>query len=180
MIESRDIPFQKSGDENPAFNNQHNHQDCISSALDKAQALCRSKNSRLTPVRKRVLELIWQSHKPLGAYQILSELAADGFNSAPPTVYRALDFLLEHGLLHRIASLNAFIGCSNPDHIHHGYFLICRSCGSTQEIEAGNLSTCLRKNASAAGFLIESETVELSGLCPLCASKQDQADKDKT
>ncbi|OMH39592.1 Fur family transcriptional regulator [Motiliproteus sp. MSK22-1] len=151
----------------------------MSSALDKAQALCRTRNSRLTPVRKRVLELIWQSHKPLGAYQILSQLAADGFNSAPPTVYRALDFLLEHGLLHRIASLNAFIGCNNPNHNHHGYFLICRSCGSAQEIEAGNLSTYLRKNASAAGFVIESETVELSGLCPLCLEQQGHSQSDK-
>ncbi|MEH6812044.1 MAG: Fur family transcriptional regulator [Motiliproteus sp.] len=159
-------------DPNPcrsAFN-QHDHQNCIDSALETAKKLCRQRSSRLTPVRQRVLELIWQSHHPLGAYQILSQLGEEGFNSAPPTVYRALDFLLEHGLVHRIASLNAFIGCVSPEQCHHGYFLICRNCGSAQEIKAQNLSGFLHQNAEAAGFKIESETVELSGLCPLCQS----------
>ncbi len=151
-----------------AFSAQHDHQGCINSALSKAQQLCRERNSRLTPIRKRVLELVWQSHQPLGAYQLLGQLAEEGFNSAPPTIYRALDFLLEHGLVHRIASLNAYIGCNNPDHAHHGYFLICRGCGSAEEIEAGTLSGTLRQHAEMSGFSIESETVELSGLCPRC------------
>ncbi len=118
-----------------------------------------------------MLELVWQSHKPLGAYQLLGRLAEEGFNSAPPTVYRALDFLLDEGLIHRIASLNAFIGCDNPEHPHHGYFLICRNCGATQEIQGGLLSESLRHDAGNQGFLVESETVELSGLCPACQTE---------
>ena len=175
MASPKQIDNPSGKDSSEAFDQQHNHQHCIRTALNKAETLCRNRGSRLTPVRRRVLELIWQSHKPLGAYQILSQLSEEGFNSAPPTVYRALDFLLEHGLLHRLASLNAFIGCANPDHSHHGYFLICRGCGSAQEIEAGSLSTFLRENASAAGFSIESETVELSGLCPLCQANPSPA-----
>lgn len=154
--------------ENCAFSHGHNHQRCIHHALSTAERLCRERNSRLTPVRKRVLELIWQSHRPLGAYQILAQLGDEGFNSAPPTVYRALEFLLEQGLVHRIASLNAFIGCSVPDQRHQGYFLICRDCGSAHELEAAPLSRALREQAGQQGFRVESETVELAGLCPRC------------
>ncbi|MDY6815939.1 MAG: transcriptional repressor, partial [Pseudomonadota bacterium] len=74
----------------------HNHQACVSQALADARAICRARNARLTPTRERVLELIWQSHKPLGAYDVLAELTAEGQNAAPPTVYRALDFLQQH------------------------------------------------------------------------------------
>ncbi|MCW8886794.1 MAG: transcriptional repressor [Motiliproteus sp.] len=156
---------------------QHDHQHCIDQALAAAKELCRQRKSRLTPVRERVLELIWQSHLPLGAYQLLNQLSQEGFNSAPPTVYRALDFLLDHGLIHRIASLNAFIGCNCPQDQHHGYFLICRDCGSAQEIEAEEISSFLRQNASAAGFKVETETVELSGLCPQCQNRSQQDDQ---
>lgn len=154
-------------DESQAFD-RHDHQQCIQSALNAAQQLCRQRGARLTPVRSRVLELIWQSHQPLGAYQLLNQLAAEGFNSAPPTVYRALDFLLEQGLVHRIASLNAFIGCHCPGERHHGYFLICRQCGAAQELDASQLSQVLRDKAQTQGFIIEEEIVELTGLCPLC------------
>ncbi|MDO6806861.1 transcriptional repressor, partial [Wenyingzhuangia sp. 1_MG-2023] len=77
----------------------------------------------------RVLELIWQSHKPVGAYELLPALANDGFNSAPPTVYRALDFLLDLGLVHRLHSLNAYVGCNHPGANHPVCFFICEHCG---------------------------------------------------
>ncbi|MCK5886619.1 MAG: transcriptional repressor, partial [Alcanivorax sp.] len=102
----------------------HNHQACVAQALSDAHAICRDENARLTPIRERVLELIWQSHKPLGAYDILAKLSSDGHNAALPTVYRALDFLLQHGLVHRIASLNAFVGCAHAGEHHRGTFLI--------------------------------------------------------
>ncbi|HEY5717127.1 MAG TPA: Fur family transcriptional regulator [Motiliproteus sp.] len=151
-----------------AFNHAHNHQRCIRDALHTAEKLCADRSCRLTPVRKQVLELVWQSHKPLGAYQLLSQLAEAGFNSAPPTVYRALEFLQEQGLVHRIASLNAFIGCCVPEQTHQGYFLLCRACGSAHELDAAPLSRTLREQAASQGFAVESETVELSGLCPSC------------
>src|SRR3546814_13619005 len=95
----------------------HDHDHCVSHALAEADSLCARQGVRLTALRKRVLELVWQSHKPLGAYDILAQLTEqDGRRAAPPTVYRALDFLLENGLVHRIASLNAFIGCNHPEH----------------------------------------------------------------
>jgi hypothetical protein len=95
-----------------------------------------------------VLELVWQSHKPLGAYDILAVLSEqDGRRAAPPTVYRALDFLLENGLVHRIASLNAFIGCSHPEHAHQGQFLICRECHAAIELEQKSISDAIIASA---------------------------------
>ena len=151
-----------------AFCRDHDHHRCINQAMETAKALCRDSGARLTPVRQRVLELIWQSHQPLGAYQLLEQLAKEGFNSAPPTVYRALEFLLEQGLAHRITSLNAFIGCAHPGCAHQGYFLICRGCGSAEELPSETLAEPLKQQIHAQGFLIESETVEISGLCPGC------------
>ncbi|RDE18890.1 transcriptional repressor [Motiliproteus coralliicola] len=155
-----------------AFEKNHDHGRCIHNAMERALRLCKQNGARLTPVRQRVLELIWQSHRPLGAYQLLEQLSKEGFNSAPPTVYRALEFLLEQGLAHRITSLNAFIGCSHPGCRHQGYFLICRSCGSAEELPSESLAESLRQQVSQRGFLVESETVELSGLCPDCREQE--------
>src|SRR5690606_10698879 len=89
----------------------HDHEQCVSDALAAAEQVCERSGARLTPVRRGVLGLVWQSHRPMGAYDLLDTLAReDDRRPAPPTVYRALDFLQEHGLVHRIASLNAFIG----------------------------------------------------------------------
>ena len=151
-----------------AFNSEHNHQNCVSTALKSARVLCRQQNQRLTPIRELVLRLVWQSHKPLGAYELLPQLAAAGFNSAPPTVYRALDFLQTLGLIHRIASLNAFIGCSHPDQKHPNAFMICRECGSAAELDTQTLNTALNEAASRLGFEIEQESVELIGRCQQC------------
>jgi Fur family zinc uptake transcriptional regulator len=120
-----------------------------------------------------VLELIWQSHQPLGAYDVLAELSSDGHNAAPPTVYRALDFLQQHGLVHRIASLNAFIGCTHAGENHTGMFLICRACGNVLELAAPSVSTEVRKAASAEGFRAEKTTLEVAGLCPRCQAEPD-------
>ncbi|OII58149.1 Fur family transcriptional regulator, partial [Pseudomonas putida] len=116
-------------------------------------------------------ELVWQSHKPLGAYDILAVLSEqDGRRAAPPTVYRALDFLLENGLVHRIASLNAFIGCSHPEHLHQGQFLICRACHVAIELEQDSISEAIISSAKGVGFTVETQTVEVVGLCSNCRS----------
>jgi Fur family zinc uptake transcriptional regulator len=115
-----------------------------------------------------VLEIIWQSHKPLGAYSILDQLRQDGRAAAPPTVYRALEFLLEQGLVHRIASMNAFVGCTRPGHISDGQFLICRGCGSSTELNDGKLEKAITRNSGSLGFTVEHLTIEVSGLCPHC------------
>src|SRR3954453_3718975 len=93
----------------------HDHADCVAAALGAAERLCARRGARLTELRRRVLELIWRSHEPIGAYALLDRLGRERGRVAPPTVYRALEFLIAHGLVHRIASLNAFIGCVHPD-----------------------------------------------------------------
>ncbi|QBM18763.1 zinc uptake regulation protein [Marinobacter sp. JH2] len=146
----------------------HNHQACVSQALTDAQEICRQQNARLTPIRERVLELIWQSHKPLGAYDILAQLGAEGHKAAPPTVYRALDFLLQHGLVHRISSLNAFIGCTHAGEHHRSTFLICRECGIVLELAIDTVTEAIESAAKAEAFQVEDITLEISGLCPSC------------
>jgi Fur family zinc uptake transcriptional regulator len=152
----------------PAFH-PHDHSHCVHDALSEAERLGTARSVRLTEIRRRVLELVWSSHKPLGAYDILDRLTAEGHKPAPPTVYRALEFLLEQKLIHRIASRNAFIGCSHPGAPHAGYFLLCTTCGNAEEI--GNSTPLAQAVAAAAGlaeFLVESQTLELAGTCRHC------------
>lgn len=153
----------------PLASRPHDHSRCVSHALAEAESICARQGLRLTALRKRVLELVWASHKPLGAYDILAVLSEeDGRRAAPPTVYRALDFLLENGLVHRIASLNAFIGCSQPEHAHQGQFLICRSCHAAIELEQASISEAIVGAAATVGFAVETQTVEVIGLCGGC------------
>ncbi|HBX56778.1 zinc uptake transcriptional repressor Zur [Pseudomonas sp. UBA2684] len=153
----------------PLASRPHDHSRCVSHALAEAETICTRQGLRLTALRKRVLELVWQSHKPLGAYDILGVLSEeDGRRAAPPTVYRALDFLLENGLVHRIASLNAFVGCNQPEHAHQGQFLICRSCHAAIELEQAAISDAIVSSAQNVGFHVESQTVEVVGLCAGC------------
>ena len=153
----------------PLASRPHDHSRCVSHALAEAESICTRQGLRLTALRKRVLELVWQSHKPLGAYDILAVLSEqDGRRAAPPTVYRALDFLLENGLVHRIASLNAFVGCSHPAHAHQGQFLICRSCHAAIELEHAAISAAIVSGAQSVGFVVEGQTVEVLGLCAGC------------
>lgn len=149
----------------------HNHSTCVNQALADAHAICKARNARLTPTRERVLELIWQSHKPLGAYDVLAVLAEDGQNAAPPTVYRALDFLQQHGLVHRIASLNAFIGCTHAGENHTCMFLICRSCHNVLELTAPAVSSAVSEAAAAEAFVPEDTILEIAGRCPNCRTE---------
>src|SRR5690606_23222704 len=133
----------------------HNHAHCVSDAMGAARQLCENRGVRLTPLRQQVLELVWQNHKPLGAYHLMDMLAAASTRRvAPPTVYRALDFLLEQGLIHRINGLNAFIGCPSPDEKHQSHFLICRLCGVAVELDAAALTLNIQLAARNAGFSV--------------------------
>ena len=145
------------------------HHACIEQALAVATELCQREGLRLTPLRRRVLELVWQSHRPLGAYEILAQLSeGEERPAAPPTVYRALDFLLENGLVHRLASLNAFIGCARPHHAHQGHFLICRLCKVARELPHDAIDLAVEQVATAQGFQVEQQVVEVSGVCASC------------
>jgi len=146
----------------------HDHRHCVSTALAAAEARCAASGAQLTPIRRRVLELVWSSHAPSGAYDILAKLAAETGRVQPPTVYRALDFLKAQGLIHRIESRNAFIGCAQPDEEHAGQFLLCRACGDAAELTADKALAALERQATALGYRIEHRTVELEGLCPHC------------
>jgi Fur family zinc uptake transcriptional regulator len=136
--------------------------------LEQAEALCRSNGARLTPGRKQVLRLLVGAGRPLSAYEILDRMQDGPRRPAPPTVYRALDFLLEQGLIHKIESLHAFVGCSDPGHPHAGQFLICTDCGKVNEICEHNLSSDLRRAARRVGFHTKKPVVELLGVCARC------------
>jgi Fur family zinc uptake transcriptional regulator len=150
---------------------QHDHQHCINTALNKAKQLCQDRKARLTDTREQVLKLIWGSHQPLGAYAIMDALREGSQKAiAPPTVYRALDFLLELGLVHRINSMNAYIGCLTPESKHHCYFLICRQCHIALEFEPSVVDQAIDGLVTSSGFIIENQSLELIGLCPQCQS----------
>ena len=149
--------------------NPHRHEHCIHDALHSAEALCTERGVRLTAIRKRVLELVWASHQPLGAYAILDKLTAEGHKPAPPTVYRALEFLLEQGLIHRIASLNAFLGCIHPSKQHLACFFICQHCGNAEELaESQTLQQEIQRRALDLGFSIQQSILEVAGWCKQC------------
>ncbi len=153
----------------PAFPDAgHDHEQCIESAVTEAVSLCAARGVRLTALRRRVLEIVWSSHRPLGAYAILEVLSAEGRASAPPTVYRALDFLLENGLVHRLASLNAFVGCSDPGHGGSSQFLICEACGTALELRDEALAAAIEQASAGGGFSARRHTVEIAGRCPAC------------
>lgn len=154
-------------------NSSHDHQHCVSHALAEAEQICLEQGQRFTTIRRTVLKLIWQQHKPIGAYQILEELQQQA-RTAPPTVYRALDFLLNLGLIHRISSLNAFVGCAHPGASHEGYFLICTSCRACAEFSTASITREINRSASQCDFVVQNRLVEVMGLCPECSSAEDK------
>ena len=151
----------------------HAHEKCVDAALAAAEEVCESRGLRLTPIRRRVLELVWAQHEPVGAYELLDRLRGEKRNAAPPTVYRALEFLLAHGLVHRIESLNAFVGCGEPARSHTGQFLICGTCGIVGELDDPEIETMLAEKAGKLGFSVQRQTIEIMGQCPGCSGARD-------
>lgn len=143
----------------------------VQQTLKQAQALCRKRGVRLTEQRSTVLRLLCEADKPLSAYDLLDRLRESLPNPAPPTVYRALEFLQAQGLVHKLESLHAYIGCSHPDHPHTSQFLICSDCGEVAEVADPQIDLSLRRAGKAAGFLTEKPVVELLGTCAQCADK---------
>jgi Fur family zinc uptake transcriptional regulator len=146
--------------------------------LERAEALCQTRGVQLTPLRRDVLRLVLESEAPIGAYALLDQLKASRAKAAPPTVYRALDFLLEQGLIHRLERLNAFMGCNEAleghgvhhdhGHDHPHQFLICRGCGMTREISDHAVAEAIIAAAAKAGFSAARTTVEIEGYCAKC------------
>jgi Fur family zinc uptake transcriptional regulator len=154
----------------------HDHQRCTADALAHAETLCAERSQRLTPIRRQVLEVLLESHKPLGAYEIMDRaatrrgrLAPGGGRPAPITIYRALDFLRDNGLVHRIESRNAFVACvSNHATGDLVVFLICDHCGAVGEAASAAVTDQLKAAARAAGFTPKAPVIEIGGVCAHC------------
>lgn len=146
----------------------HDHTACRAAALAHAESVCAVAGARLTPVRRRVLEILLEDHRAMGAYAILDRLRAEGLGAQPPVAYRALDFLVRHRLAHRIEHLNAFVACARPGPAHAPVFLICRGCSAVAEAPAAPVMAALGAAAGEAGFAIDQAMVEAEGLCPAC------------
>lgn len=146
----------------------HDHAHCAGDALARADALAGERGARLTPVRRRTLEILLESHRAMGAYEVLERLGAEGFGRQPPVAYRALDFLVDQGFAHRIRRLNAFTACMHPGEAHHAAFLICRVCDAVAEAPAGAARVALEAAAGALGFAVERSNIEALGTCPAC------------
>lgn len=148
----------------------HEHTGCVARGVSAAEALCAERSVRLTDARRRVLEILLAEHKAMGAYDVLAKLSQEGEPAHPPAAYRALDFLVEHGLAHRIERLNAFVACSEPSEHHRPAFLICRECKLVAEAHVAPDDGALGEAARRIGFRIEKTSIEVEGLCPACAS----------
>ena len=153
----------------------HNHDRCAADVIAHAEAVCANGGQRLTPMRRKVLEILAGSHKPLGAYEIIDAVGGAGPRPAPITIYRALDFLIANGLVHRIASRNAFLACVH-NHASGALvaFLICEGCGTVGEASSGEVGQTLAGAAQKAGFTPKMSVVEITGLCAHC--KQQRAE----
>ena len=148
----------------------HDHHACQGHAMALAEAVARARGLRLTPVRRRTLEILLESHRALGAYEVLDRLAAEGFGRQPPVAYRALEFLTDHGLAHRVRRLNAFAACTCPGQDHAPVFLICRACHAVAEAPSTPLRAMLDAAAAETGFAVERSSIEAQGLCAACQS----------
>ena len=140
----------------------------IERAVARAQGICARRGTRLTPLRRRVLELILAAEQPVGAYTLLAELQSERGKLGPPTVYRALDFLLAGKLIHKIESVSAFIACADVEHPHESQFMICDDCGATEEIRDEEIVASLRRLGEGRGFAVARQVIEARGLCPAC------------
>lgn len=146
----------------------HDHSHCSGDLMARAEELSAARGVRLTPVRRRVLEILLETHRAMGAYEVLERLAAEGFGKQPPVAYRALDFLVENGLAHRVQRLNAFTACTAPGEAHSPVFLICRQCGAVAEAPGAPVRQAVEAAAQGSGFSVERCSVEALGLCPAC------------
>ncbi|MET0026014.1 MAG: transcriptional repressor [Candidatus Thiodiazotropha sp.] len=148
----------------------------IKRVMQRAEALCRERGVRLTQQRRTVLELLIASEKPLSAYDLLDRLRESVKNPAPPTVYRALDFLMQQGLIHKLESIHAYVGCTHPDHPHAGQFLICADCGEVEEVQDPRVTESLQAAGQAQGFRTHRPVVELLGVCAHCRHSKTETD----
>lgn len=146
----------------------HGNADSFIAAVELA---AEARGLRLTPLRREVLELIAAMGKPVKAYDLLDQLREKHGNAAPPTVYRALDFLLEHAFIHKLESINAYVSCHHPAEAHQVPFLICDSCAGAQEVCDERVAELIEAQARALGFKPQAQTLEVHGICKQCGER---------
>ena len=152
----------------PFKHRKHDHSRCIKNALQDAESACVAGGLRLTEQRRKVLELVWSNHAPVKAYDILQQMHKDNPKTAPPTVYRALEFLMEAGLVHKLESLNAYVGCGDPSQPHIAQFFICEDCGAVAEVNEPKITQLINREARQLGFQSQQQVIEIKGHCPEC------------
>jgi Fur family transcriptional regulator, zinc uptake regulator len=150
----------------------HDHQQCVSNALQTAEHLCVVRGVQLTTIRQQVLTLIWESHKAVKAYELLDRIKPLQSAAKPATIYRALDFLIEQGLIHRVESLNAFVGCRCSGQQHEQLLLICKQCEEVEERSALAVMQTIARELSDARFIVHSKAIEIHGICVNCTAFQ--------
>lgn len=146
----------------------HDHTRCAAETLARAEAVAEARGVRLTPVRRRALEILLAEHRALGAYAVLEQLARDGYGNQPPVAYRALDFLVENGFAHRIRRLNAFTACTHPGEAHSPAFFICTRCEAVAEAPGSAVRSAMDEAAQVLDFAVERSSIEAVGLCAAC------------
>jgi len=152
----------------PFLDPRHNHAKCAAELIARAERTCERRGSRLTDQRREVLACVGQSHTAVGAYDVIERMAAHGPRPAPITVYRALDFLLAHGLVHKIESRNAFVACAGSHEGGPTAFLICEACGAVAELVAEEAFAVLADAAAGQGFAASRTVIEVTGRCRAC------------
>ncbi len=151
---------------------QHNHENCVTTALTQAAQLCTERGVQLTAIRQQVLELIWADHHAVKAYDLLERIKPLQSAAKPATIYRALDFLREQGFIHRVESLNAFIGCCDLKTTHEQLLLICKQCENVEERHADLVMQALSQELQNANFLVHSKAIEIHGICGHCTQEK--------
>jgi Fur family transcriptional regulator, zinc uptake regulator len=166
-----------SHEHDPRHDNAHGHEHGTPASPEAALALaeeyCRERGEKLTPIRRKVLELLLTSGRATKAYSLLDDMRQIHPGSAPPTVYRALDFLLSVGLVHRIESINAFTVCHDLTHCQHGMLVVCQQCGNVAELHQPALREALVAQIELAGYRLAGDEIELKGLCAECQAAAD-------
>lgn len=155
---------------------EHDHDRCREAMLDELARLAKTRGLRLTPARVRVLELLSEAHQAMGAYELLDRLRTEGLGSQPPVIYRALEFLIDAGFVHKVERMNAYVACCHPAHWHGdgsgggtgACFLICSRCRRVAEVEDGALDIAIAQAAAGRGFAMRRTVLEIDGICPAC------------
>ncbi|PWK85272.1 transcriptional repressor [Fulvimonas soli] len=165
MMAAEVNPLTAPSSAKPHFHHHHDDPQGFIAAVEHASE---ERGLRLTPLRKEVLELVAAAGRPVKAYDLLDQLRDRHGSAAPPTVYRALDFLLEHGFIHKLESINAYVSCHHPAEAHQVPFLICDSCSSAQEVCDERVAQLIEAQAKAFGFRPQAQTLEVHGICKQC------------